>query len=245
MHATWAPALAGRLVVFEGPDGSGKSTQFRRLVSACEAAGVTVCEVREPGGTAIGEEIRRILLHTKDEMNLRCEMLLYMASRAQLVEEKIRPALDRGCAVLSDRFVHSTYAYQGAAGGIPAADIDAAASAALQGLWPDLTVIFDVDRATAAKRTRGTEQIGTKTGKKKTVVASAASLFDDRIEQRNTDDTFEKIRNSYLEQAMKRPTIHTVIDARGTEEATWGQVEEAMARRFGESSTGISANPKG
>jgi len=227
MHATWAPALAGRLVVFEGPDGSGKSTQFRRLVSACEAAGVTVCEVREPGGTAIGEQIRRILLHTKDEMNLRCEMLLYMASRAQLVEEKIRPALDRGCAVLSDRFVHSTYAYQGAAGGIPTADIDSAASAALQGLWPDLTVIFDVDRDTASRRTRGVQQVG-----KKKVVATSASLFDDRIEQRNTDDTFDKIRKSYLDQAAKRPTIHTVIDARGDEEATWKLVETAMTRRF-------------
>lgn len=227
MASPWAPALAGKLVVFEGPDGSGKSTQFKRLVLACEAAGVPVCEVREPGGTAIGEEIRRILLHTKDDMNLRCEMLLYMASRAQLVEEKIRPAMARGCVVLSDRFVHSTYAYQGAAGGIPIADIDSAAAAALQGLWPDLTVIFDVDRATATRRTRGVEKVG-----KKKVVAAGVSLFDDRIEQRNTDDTFEKIRASYLEQAARRPNIHTVIDARGDEEATWKLVEAAMTDRF-------------
>lgn len=227
MASPWAPALAGKLVVFEGPDGSGKSTQFKRLVLACEAAGVPVCEVREPGGTAIGEEIRRILLHTKDDMNLRCEMLLYMASRAQLVEEKIRPAMARGCVVLSDRFVHSTYAYQGAAGGIPIADIDSAAAAALQGLWPDLTVIFDVDRATATRRTRGVEKVG-----KKKVVAAGVSLFDDRIEQRNTDDTFEKIRASYLEQAARRPKNHTVIDARGDEEATWKLVDEALTHRF-------------
>ncbi len=216
MSPRWASALAGTLIVFEGPDGSGKSTQFRRLVTTCEAAGLDLCEVREPGGTAIGEEIRRILLHTKDEMNLRCEMLLYMASRAQLVEEKIRPAMAKGCVVLSDRFVHSTYAYQGAAGGIPIADIDAAASAALQGLWPHLTVIFDVDRETALRRTRGVEKVG-----KKKAVAAGASLFDDRIEQRNTDDTFEKIRASYVQQASRRPADHTVIDARGDAEATW------------------------
>jgi dTMP kinase len=115
------PSLAGRFLAFEGPDGSGKSTQFKRFVRACTEAGVPLCEVREPGGTEIGERIRAILLDkAHSDMALRCEMLLYMASRAQLVEQKIRPALAGGKLVLADRFVASTLAYQGAAGGLPA-----------------------------------------------------------------------------------------------------------------------------
>ena len=106
-------ALAGRLVVFEGPDGSGKSTQFARFASLCRGEGLVVTEVREPGGTGIGEEIRRLLLaHDHGDMTLRCEMLLYMASRAQLVEQTIRPALAQRHLVLADRFVSSTLAYQ-------------------------------------------------------------------------------------------------------------------------------------
>ena len=145
--------LAGRFVVFEGPDGSGKSTQFRRFSRACQDAGLTVCEVREPGGTYVGERIRAVLLdHADEEICLVTEMLLYMASRAQLVEARIRPALARGELVLADRYVASTLAYQGAAGGLPLEDIRAVAQVATGGLTPDLTVIFDVDQATAASR---------------------------------------------------------------------------------------------
>ena len=124
-------ALSGRFVVFDGPDGSGKSTQFRTIAGMARSAGLEVREVREPGGTAVGERIREILLDPiHDEMALRCEMMLYMASRAQLVEQIIRPALRGGALVLADRFVSSTYAYQGAAGGLPMHEIDAVASAA-------------------------------------------------------------------------------------------------------------------
>ena len=93
----WLTALGGRFVVFDGPDGSGKTTQFNRFLDLARDAGLTVCDVREPGGTAIGEKIRDILLDkTAGAMSPTCEMLLYMASRAQLVEERIRPALARG-----------------------------------------------------------------------------------------------------------------------------------------------------
>ena len=94
--AGWLEQLAGRFIVFDGPDGSGKTTQFRRFADHCRAAGVSVCEVREPGGTVIGEQIRNVLLDpAHDTMSVRCEMMLYMASRAQLMEEKVKPALQR------------------------------------------------------------------------------------------------------------------------------------------------------
>ena len=102
--AAWMRALAGRFIVFDGPDGSGKSTQFARFAAHARAAGVNVVEVREPGGTPIGEKIRGILLDPENaEMTLRAEMLLYMASRAQLFEERIKPALAAGSMVLAER----------------------------------------------------------------------------------------------------------------------------------------------
>ncbi|HSG63543.1 MAG TPA: dTMP kinase, partial [Gammaproteobacteria bacterium] len=138
-------ALVGKFLVFDGPDGSGKSTQLKMFLKAANAAGLRITEVREPGGTEVGEKIRDALLEhlDREEMSLRCEMLLYMASRAQLCEQIIDPALKKGDLVVADRFVSSTYAYQGAAGGIPFSEIDAAAMIAMQGITPDATLIFD------------------------------------------------------------------------------------------------------
>lgn len=211
----WARRLAGRFVVFEGPDGSGKSTQLRRLVKLMEAAGVTVCEVREPGGTAIGEQIRQVLLHTKAEMTIRCEMLLYMASRAQLVEQRIRPALAAGQAVVSDRYLPSTLAYQGAAGGVPTEDILDVARASLQGCLPELVVIFDVDEATAAGRINPLLASATRTG----------GL--DRIESRGSA-FHRKVRDGYLEQVQLFPKTHRRVDASGTEDEVWQQVRRVV-----------------
>ncbi|MEC9373669.1 MAG: dTMP kinase [Planctomycetota bacterium] len=191
-----AALLPGKFVVFEGPDGSGKSTQFSHLAQLCRDAGIEVCEVREPGGTEISERIRDVLLdHHKSEMALRCEMLLYMASRAQLVEEKIRPALARGAVVLADRFVSSTYAYQGTAGGIPKSDIDAVAKVVCGDTWPNLVLIFDVDSATAAKRM----------GRDLDRMESKGAAFH------------ANVRQGYLDQATAEPGSHLVIDARGDE----------------------------
>ena len=115
----WIDQLKGRFLVFDGPDGSGKTTQFRRLAAWLTEQGLDVVEVREPGGTPIGEQIRSILLDTANaEMTVCCEMLLYMASRSQLVDELITPARKRGAVVLADRFISSTLAYQGTAGGL-------------------------------------------------------------------------------------------------------------------------------
>jgi len=221
----WIKKLAGRFIAFEGPDGSGKSTQLRRLITLCQQAGVGVCEVREPGGTPIGERIRQLLLDTKSDMTLRCEMLLYMASRAQLVEERIRPALARGEVVLADRFVESTYAYQGGGGGLPETEITAVAGVALGETWPDLVLLFDVDEETAARRTKGISK-----PTKKKVLADEVSLFDDRIEARGREFN-RRVRSTYLDRARAQPERHLVVDARRTPEEVWDDLVRLLGER--------------
>ncbi len=213
------PSLKGKFLAFEGPDGSGKSTQLVRLVEACRAAGLEVCHVREPGGTAVGEQIRGVLLDRNSDMTPHCEMLLFMASRAQLVEERIRPALAKGQVVIADRFVSSTYAYQGSGGGIPAEHIKAVADVAVRGRYPDLVLIFDVDGATAAKRTSGVEKVE----KQKAAKPAIASLFADRIEQR-PQDFHAKVRQGYLDLAKSDPTHHVVLDGTKAPDPVWAQV---------------------
>lgn len=231
---TWFPALAGRFIVFEGPDGSGKSTQFRRLAALGETTGVPVCAVREPGGTEAGERIRAVLLdQSLERMSLRCEMLLYMASRAQLVEERIGPALAARQVVLADRFVSSTYAYQGAAGGLAGDEIRAVAEVAVGRTRPDLIVVFDVDEITAARRTKGVEK-GAKRGK--SGAAPTIGLFDDRIEQRGNEYQ-RKVRQSYLDQAKADPARHLVIDASKSEEDVWAQLVAGLRSRLAGSSS--------
>ena len=132
----------GLLVVLEGPEGAGKTTQLRLLAEWIAASGRSVVAVREPGGTVVGDEIRRILLDPASDIVPRAEALLFMASRAQLVEREIRPALERGDVVLVDRFFLATYAYQGVGRGIPEAELRAANVTATQGLKPDLTVLM-------------------------------------------------------------------------------------------------------
>lgn len=224
--ASIAKALSGKFLAFEGADGSGKSTQLRRFVEALQAGGATVCEVREPGGTPVGEEIRKILLHTKEEMTLHCEMLLYMASRAQLVEQRILPALAAGHIVIADRFLSSTVAYQGAGGGIPEPEIVAVGRVATRGRLPDLVVVFDVDEETAAKRTRGVE--APKGRRRAGGPAAGVTLFDDRIEQRGRD-FHARVRSSYLEQAKADPGRHLVIDARPDPERVWTALISAVS----------------
>ncbi|HEV8498876.1 MAG TPA: dTMP kinase [Gemmatimonadaceae bacterium] len=142
----------GLLVVFEGAEGAGKSTQLRLLADWLGARGRDVVAVREPGGTIIGDEIRRILLDPNADIVPRSEALLFMASRAQLVEREIRPALESGATVLLDRFFLSTYAYQGVGRGIPEADLRAANAIATQGLVPDLTLLLTMPVAAGLAR---------------------------------------------------------------------------------------------
>src|SRR5262249_32146863 len=131
--------LAGKFIVFDGPDGCGKTTQLKMLITKLENAGVKVRRLREPGGTIIGEHIRDLLLTAKGEgMDLRCEMLLYMASRAQLMHQEVLPALKANECVVSDRFASSTLAYQGGGGGMRVEDILKVATIAIEDRWPDL-----------------------------------------------------------------------------------------------------------
>lgn len=215
--AAWLSRLAGKFVVFDGPDGSGKSTQLARFAAECEAHNVPLCQVRDPGGTGVGERIREVLLNRDhDNMNLRCEMLLYMASRAELVDEHIRPALAAGKLVLGDRFVSSTLAYQGTASGLSTRDIRAAAEVATGGLWPDVTVIFDVDTATAATRMTGKQTKGTKPD-------PTLSLFADRMEAKG-ESFHARVRQGYLDQASTDPGRYVVVDASKSPDEVWADL---------------------
>ncbi len=135
-------ANGGRLIVFEGGEGTGKSTQLRRLADLLTERGIRHRSLREPGGTPLGSEVRRILLHVEDEIEPRAEALLFMASRAQLVAREIRPALERGEWVLLDRFFLSTYAYQIAGRALPEHEVREANRFATGGLVPDLTLLL-------------------------------------------------------------------------------------------------------
>ena len=132
----------GALIVFEGGEGSGKSTQLRRVSAALARRGVSHVCLREPGGTALGTEVRRLLLDRGSDVTHRTEALLFMASRAQLVEREIQPALARGDIVLLDRFFLSTYAYQIAGHGLPEDEVRAANRFATAGLTPELTLLL-------------------------------------------------------------------------------------------------------
>lgn len=208
----WTTHLTGKFVVFDGPDGSGKSTQFARFLSFCRERGLDLCEVREPGGTAIGEQIRRVLLDPDNaDMSLRCEMMLYMASRSQLIEQVIRPALEAGKLVLADRFVSSTLAYQGTAGGMAQDDIIRVARVAIEPYWPDLTVVFDVDEHVASSR---------------------LNPLLDRMELKG-EVFHRRVREGFLHQAENSPDTYLVIDASSDEDAVFQTLLGGMESKFG------------
>ena len=209
--SAWTSLLPGRFIVFDGPDGSGKSTQFQAVAKVAQAAGIETVEVREPGGTPIGEKIRAVLLDpANSEMVTRCEMLLYMASRAQLMEERILPALARGAFVLADRFISSTLAYQGSAGGLARQDILSVGDIAIGGRWPDLVVVFDVDWKTAQSR-------------------MVRAL--DRMEQKDAD-YHRRVREGYLEQARSQPDKYLVVDSTAQPEVVFAALTAGITDRL-------------
>jgi len=145
--------FAGKFIVLDGPDGCGKTTQVKLLVEWLTQRGVDTVSFREPGATAIGEKIREILLNPEHiAMSTAAEVMLYMAARAQLWTEKIKPALKENKCVVLDRWLSSTCAYQGYAGGFGMDRVVEIARQCLDRTWPDLTVVLDVDLETAAKR---------------------------------------------------------------------------------------------
>ena len=193
---------AGFLLSFEGSEGCGKSTQIALLRTRLEAAGRSVLVLREPGGTEIGESIRHLLQHAKEgaSMTPEAELLLFAASRAQLVREKIRPLLEAGAFVILDRFLDSTTVYQGIARGLPLESVRAINHFAIGGTLPQLTLVLDMDSATAWQR----------------IHQSGREL--DRMESQ-PQSFFEKVRRGYLEVAQAEPARVKIIDASATPEA--------------------------
>ena len=204
----------GRFVTLEGGEGGGKTTQAKRLVEALRAEGVDAILVREPGGTPLGESVRHLLKDpTGDAPCDRCELLLFLAARAQLVRNVIRPALAAGTWVVSDRFSDSTIAYQGYGRGLPLADVAAANDFACEGLRPDLTLLLDVAPETAAARMRGRE--------------AATHTAADRIELAG-DDFHARLRKGFAALAAAEPGRIRVIDANGTAEQVWEQTWKSL-----------------
>ena len=170
----------GRLIVLEGPEGAGKSTQIRLLADRLEGTGREVLALREPGGTALGDAIRSILLDSAHEMTPSAEALLFMASRAEIVRLKIDPALTAGVVVLMDRFFLSTYAYQIGGRGLDEDQVRQANALATGGLVPDLTIVIDIAPSDGLARaaTRGKHDRMERSGDEfHSKVASAFSLF--------------------------------------------------------------------
>ena len=218
--------LAGKFIIFDGTEGCGKSTQARllqeRLVREGGLAAPAVELVRDPGTTRIGEQVRAILLNPDNgEMAMRCEMLLYMAARAQMMAERIAPALVAGKLVLSDRFVSSTLAYQLGGDGLTAAEIRAVAEVATRGRWPDLTIILDMPTQASMDRVLPKFSLFPDDPE--------AGLQKDRIERRPIA-YHEQVRRNYLAQAKADPRRYRVIRADRPREA----VHEDVWRMLGE-----------
>ena len=208
----------GLFITFEGPEGSGKSTQLRRLAARLRAEGRTVLETAEPGGTAIGMQIRRVLLDAKNhELRPTTELLLMFAARAQNVDELILPALSRGEIVLCDRFTDSSLVYQGAARGLGAEVVYEVDRIACRGLVPDLTIVVDIatelglQRARA--RNRNTQDVETR-------------LDEQAI------DFHRKVRDAYLQLAVDEPGRVKLVDGSGSEEKVEIDVSGAVAEKM-------------
>ena len=204
-----AEKLAGRFIVLDGPDGSGKSTQLTMLAECLRACGDKVVTTRDPGGTPIGDRIRAVLLdRANDVMSINCEILLYMASRTQLMAEVISPAVAAGNCVLCDRWVSSTVAYQVADGKASAPDIMAAYDLALPGVRADLTMILDLDAEFGLARAAGADG-------------------HDRIEARGAA-YHRRVRELFLERAADRPDRFVVVDAAGTIDEVHQRVRDVV-----------------
>jgi dTMP kinase len=199
----------GLFIVFDGSEGSGKTTQVARLRQRLESLGQSVLLVRDPGTTRIGEQIRAILLNPDhDEMAMRCEMLLYMAARAQMMSESILPALAEGKTVISDRFVSSTLAYQLGGDGLTADDIRTVANIAIKNRWPDLTLILDLPVNVSSARVKPKYLLPFP----QKVQDAAVRAVKDRIEQRPMD-YHEQVRKNYLSQAAADPRQYKIVNA--------------------------------
>ena len=205
---------AGLFISLEGIDGVGKSTQSDLLEEFLRSAGREVIRTFEPGGTELGQEIRHLLLHRKGDVTPRAEALLYAADRAHHVATKVRPALERGEVVITDRYLDSSVAYQGAGRALQADDVRAISMFAVEGLLPDLTILLDLDASAAAARRNTTGEA------------------PDRLE-REKIEFFEAVRQSFLDMAAADPKRWLVIDARQTVEQMQEQIRARVRQLLG------------
>ncbi len=201
--------MTRRFITFEGIDGAGKSTHIEALAERLRQAGGEVVMTREPGGTALAEKLRELVLHTS--MDALTEALLVFAARRDHVRQVIAPALARGATVLCDRFTDASFAYQGAGRGFDLAQLATLEAWVQEGLQPDLTFWFDLPAETAAER-------------------RAAARSPDRFEQLDVD-FFNRVRAGYEARAQQSPARFARIDAARPREAVWAQVAAQLEQR--------------
>jgi dTMP kinase len=209
-----SPNRRGTFITFEGPEGSGKSTQMRMLAARLRETGRDVLESQEPGGTPIGQQIRRVLLDSKNrELGPTTELLLMFAGRAQNVDQWILPALAQGRTVLSDRFTDSTLVYQGVARGLGSEVVYEVDRIACRGLVPDLTLVIDIDTETGLDRAR----------------RRAQSIQDVETRIEEADLSFHrKVRDAYRQLASDEPRRVRLIDGSRAPQAVAEDVWEAV-----------------
>jgi len=204
----------GFFISLEGGEGAGKSTQQKRIVEWLSEQGKTVVEAREPGGTAVSEQVRQVLLDTRNAgLNATAELLLMFAARSQLVQEVILPALAEGKVIVCDRFADASYAYQGGGRQLGARTVAIVEQLVLKDLLPDLTLLFDVPVELGMTRVAG---------------RGAADRFE--VE---SIKFFERVRNAYLQRAVDHPQRFRVIDASQDQEQVWLQVESILKSGLG------------
>lgn len=202
----------GYFITFEGGEGSGKSTQLATLADTLRSAGIDVVVTREPGGTPVGDRIREVLLDPSNAgMAPMAELLLYEASRAQIVAEVIEPAIARGAVVLCDRFADSSTAYQSFARGLPLDDVLALNALATRGRTPDLTLLFDIDPEMGLAR-------------------AATQGAADRLESEALA-FHEAVRAGFLILAAREPARFVVIDANRDTDAVAARVLQVVSER--------------
>lgn len=205
--------MKASFITLDGIDGAGKSTNLNTIRSWFEKHQLPVLFTREPGGTAVGEALRKLLLDPTTHVNARTETLMIFAARQQHLDEVIKPALAQGIHVVSDRFTDATFAYQGGGRGLPLADIAILENWVQQGLQPDLTLLLDVPLTVAQQRL---SQNGN----------------PDRFEQLDTA-FFEHTRTIYLDRAASAPQRYTIIDSSLNLDEVAQQINQALAQLFG------------
>jgi dTMP kinase len=210
----------GKFITFEGLDGSGKSTQLQRLAASLRDRGLDVLVTREPGGTEVGENIRRLLLDTQTSgLAPLAELALMFASRAQHIHEVILPGLQAGQIVLCDRFTDSSEAYQGGGRKLGSAPVLELHRVLCAGLQPDITILMDSDVDASVERARRRNQ------------ARGKSESDENRFERENRTFFTRVRNAYLEIARREPQRVCVVDARGTPEQTQAKIWTILSER--------------